>query len=213
MLSTQSHFSIIDGFDYNNELNDPEIFFEGTNIINSKFEILSKPILYDILINKAIANFQLYEQNTASTNKLEQSFNTYQLAFQLLDIIRLEISDDDSKYILGENEKVYYQNAIDVCLKLNSLFPDKQYSKYVLELIDKCKSSSLRDKSYITNALNNSNIPKDLIEKETEIAKKLAYYKTQINKSNQDSETQIIKDYTNAYNTLAIEYDTVCNYF
>jgi len=204
---------IIDGFDYNVKLIDPEIFIEGTNIINNEIEILSKPILYDNLINKANVNFQIYKQNNSQTEELEQSFITFQLAFKLLDIIRLEISDEESKYILSELKKEHYIEAINVSLILDSLFPEKQYLKYTLEFVDKCKSSSLRDKSYIVNALNNSNISKELIVKESEIAKKLAFYNTQLNKNNQDLESQKIKDYEKAFNTLSIEYDTICNYF
>jgi len=204
---------IIDGLDYNVKLNDPKIFYPKTNIIYKNIEILSKPILYDNLINKANANFQIYKQDNSQTEKLEQSFNTFQLAFKLLDVIRLEISDDKSKFILSEHEKEYYNKAINVSLMLDSLFPEKQYLKYTLEFVDKCKSSSLRDKSYIINALNNSNIPKELIVKEKELAKELAFYNTQINKNNRDLESKIIKDYKKSYNTLAIEYDTICNYF
>ena len=41
----------------------------------------------------------------------------------------------------------------------------------------------------------------------------MAFYNTQISKNHQESETQLIKDYKKAYNILAIEYDTLCNYF
>ncbi len=203
---------LIKGFDYNEELNNPTLFIEGTNAINNKFEILSKPALYNNLISKARVYHQFYKNDNSLTNKLQQSLNTYNLAFQLLDVIRLEISDDESKYVLSDLRKHYFNEAINVSLKLDSICPEKQYSENVLRLINKCKSSTLRDNSYTANALQKSNLPKELIEKEKDLAKKLAFYKTQININNQKPLSNQVQDNKNKYNLLAMEYDTLCNY-
>ncbi len=204
--------ALINGFEYCEELNNPELFIDGTNVINNNFEILSKPTLYYNLICKARTYYQFYKNDNSLTDKIQQSLNTYNLAFQLLDIIRLEISDDDSKYILSDLKKYYFNEAINVSFILDSLYPEKQYSENALRLIEKCKSSTLRDNSYTENALKNSNLPEDLVEKEKDLAKKLAFYKTQININNHQLESNKIKDYKNKYNILALEYDTVCNY-
>ncbi len=203
---------LIVGFDYNENLENPELFFERANIINPEYEVFSKSILYENLINKAKIYIQIYEQNTFQVDILEEALNTYKLAFKLLNIIRLEISNEESKYILGETEKSYYNEAIQVSLKLDSLYPEKQYSRYVLEFVDKCKSSSLKDNSYITNALNKSDIPEELKEREKELAKKLAYYNTQINKRNATLEKDTIESYKKKYHKLTVEYDTINNY-
>jgi CHAT domain-containing protein len=204
--------TIINGFDYCKELNNPELFIDRTNVINNKYEILSKPALYYNLICKARTYYQFYKNDNSLTDKIQQSLNTYNLAFQLLDVIRLEISNDDSKYILSDLKKYYFNEAINVSFILDSLYPEKQYSENALRLIEKCKSSILRDNSYTANALKKSNLPEDLVEKEKDLAKKLAFYKTQININNHQLESNKIKDYKNKYNILALEYDTVCNY-
>ena len=201
---------LINGFEYYNVLNNPTLFIEGTNIINSEFEIISKPNLYDNLINKANAFYLSFEQDTSRKDYLLQSAKTYKLAFQLLDIFRLEISNDESKYFLGKNEKDKYNDAINVYIEINKLYPESGYNKYILELIDKSKSSSLRDKTYITNALIKSDIPEVLIKKEKELAKKLAFYKTQLNKN--DVEVSLINDYKKEYYHISVEYDTTNNY-
>lgn len=200
---------IIDGFEFNDDLKNPEIFLKGTNIPNPEFKIAFKTNLYENLINKANGSFKIYNQDTLLTDKLKESLNTYKLAFQLLDLIRIDISDDESKFLLGENEKENYINAINISLKLDSLFPEKQYSNYVLEYVDKCKGASLRDKSYNKNALKNSEIPEDLVEKVQNIEGKLAFYNTQINKN---TESELINGYIENFNNLEVIYDTLCNF-
>lgn len=203
---------IISEFDYNENLNDPEIFFEGTNIINSNIDIISKPTLYDNLCNKAFANYQIYIQDNSRINNLLQSFNSYKLVFHLLDIIRLDLSNEESKYTLSNFEKTILINAIHVCFELNNIFPEKLYSSYAIKFADKLKSASLSDNSYISNAIKNSNIPAELVNKETELSNELSFLKTQISKNKQETEKISITEYENTYNNLAIEYDTLSNY-
>jgi len=202
---------IVNEFEYNEDLQDPEIFLKGTALLNTKFEIISKPKLYDNLTTKAIANYQIYYSDKTQIDKLKQSFNTYKLALKLLDLIRLDISEDESKFILGEFEKEHYTRAIDICLKLDSIFPEKEYLNYAIEFIDKSKSSALRDKSVITNALKNTKIPNELIERERKLTKELSFYKTQIGKNESDNDMFTKDNYM--YNKLALDFDTLCTYF
>lgn len=198
---------VIEGFEYNDKLENPDLFFEGTNIIKDSIEIISKTSLYTFISEKAYAYHRIYEQ-THNTEYLKKSLSTYLLAFKLLDVIRLNISKDESKFLLGKNERDYYKNAINISLKLDSIFPEMDYADNALELIDKSKSSSLKDNSYITNAIFNSDLPSELIEKERNLARRLAFYNTEINKNNLKADSELVKE----YNTLAVEYDTVCNY-
>ncbi len=203
---------IVEGFDYNNELKNPQLFFEGTNIINDKIQILSKPSLYDYLILKAITYNEMYENNQSLIENLQKSHKTYLLALKLLKFNRLDISEGESKYFLSAEEKINYRNAINVCLKLDSLFPKKEYSNSIFDLIEKCKSPSLRDKYYVSKALSNSNIPKRLIEREKEVTKKLAFYRTYLSKNKQKSEIEN-KNYKVEYEKLSVEHDTIIKYF
>ncbi len=202
---------VVEGDNYKDEIENPKIFFKGTNILNPQLKILLKPRLLYYLINKAITYSTMYENDRGLTDKLKQAYDTYLLALQLLEIVRQDIREGESKYFLSSEFKIFFRDAINISLRLDSLYQGNQYSNTVFELIDKVKSSSLRDKYFVSNALNNSNLPKELIEHDKMLEEKLAFYNTQLKKGIQSSRNKD-NNYKIEYEKLSLEFDTLSKY-
>jgi CHAT domain-containing protein/tetratricopeptide (TPR) repeat protein len=205
---------------FNNKLveTNPKVFDNGYDLsnLNDSIWILSKPLLFEILNNKAKV-LDLDYQNTKNVKQLKSSFSTYKLAIQLLEIIRKEITAEGSKYLLSDDAKRVYTEYLQVAYELFKLYPEENYAESIFNICEISKSAVLRDQLKENYALNNSNIPGYVIEQERDLTLNIVHYRTELQKyhysndkkSLESAELKALKD---KYFKLNFEYDTLKNY-
>lgn len=202
----------IDDFNDSSKFSNPKIFYENSKgrIVNDSLIILSKPLLFDVLRAKAKTLNLCYTKENSKIDCLKQSYETYYLGINLLEIIRLEITEEGSKFMLSDESKAIYNEFIDIAYNLYVLNLGNIYKQSLFDIIEMSKSSVLRDQIKEKFAIQNSDIPVHLIEKEKTLAKELAYYKALLNKI-ETTNIENIKIKRKAFQ-LSYEYDTLLHY-
>ena len=209
----------VKGFADTSILSNPKIFHKSSTgkIINDSIVILSKPLLFDIIKEKAKALNSYYKRDNSNIELLKKSYETFYLGTNLLEIIRLEMTEEGSKFLLSNKSKELYNEFINVAYNLYTLDLGNAYKQSLFDIIEMSKSSVLRDQIKEKFAIQNSNIPVHLIEKEKTLAKELAYYSTlskkiKTNNLNITDSMDSMHIKSKAFQ-LSYEYDTLLNYF
>jgi CHAT domain-containing protein len=96
--------------------------------------------LFDALYKKAGAWRLLYKKS-GSPSDLRLSFDTYQSTLKLLTYIERSYEMDDAKILLKEKSAQVYQEAMQVCLELSSLFPKDHYLEDAFLISERNKAS------------------------------------------------------------------------
>ena len=120
-------------------------------------------------------NKPLFDENDPLRD-LKMSLATFQLASDLIDIMRHGYKSEGSKLFLGERAKEIYEKSIRVALKLNEITKDQVYAENAFEFAEKSKVSVLLDALRDADAKQFAGISDSLLEQEKEIKIDLAFY-------------------------------------
>jgi CHAT domain-containing protein/tetratricopeptide (TPR) repeat protein len=115
---------------------------------------------------------------------LENAAMTSELIISLLDKIRINISEDESRIILGDNYRNSYLFAIhdfELCYRNTG---DSHFLEKVFEFTEKSKAAGLLAATRELNAVN-FHIPSDISELEKSLQRDIAFYNSQISKENE----------------------------
>ncbi len=176
-------------------------------------------ILLDLIISKG-ACFAVLFENSNAIRDIQASYENFELADQLIDLIRLSFRADVSKSILAEETKAYYENAIDVCLQYFQVSKNRTHYEKAFYYSEKSKAIILYEAIRENQAMLSDDLPEQLIEREQELKRSIAYLKNLIFQSSESEESEILKlreelvsKETEFYNLLDTFESKFQNYF
>ncbi|MBL4716269.1 MAG: CHAT domain-containing protein [Bacteroidia bacterium] len=120
-------------------------------------------------------NKPMFDENDPLRD-LKMSLATFQLASDLIDIMRHGYKSEGSKLFLGERAKEIYEKSIRVALKLHEITKDQKYAEDAFTFAEKSKVSVLLDALRESDAKQFAGISDSLLEFEKDIKIDLAFY-------------------------------------
>ncbi len=148
-------------------------------------QLSTLPTTLEILSQKAWA-FRKQYQAEDNPIYLERSHETLQLAISLIDTLRVGFLEQGSKQSLLENHLRIYERSLSVVKELYEVKGSEMYLASAFQIMEKSKSFMLLSTIRETAAKQFANIPDALIETETDLKAKLAFYETQARVENDD---------------------------
>lgn len=190
--------------------------FADTSVyVNPKLvNILSESDLLQTLFEKANILYQISKAEPIPDSTISLSLSTYELAFQLINIMRNKYTREDSKLLLSQNTKTYYAQAMHVAKELAKVSPE--CTTKAIELIEKGKSATLAIRFNDLDAKYFAAIPHELLEKEKDLQSNINSYNIKITKDqyNKDGyDTLKINTLKNKKFVLACKLDSLLNYY
>lgn len=104
------------------------------------------------------------------------SMNTYELATQAIDRMRMGYQSEESRLFLSANQNAVFHDAIRVCYKLEKVTGDKSYLEKALFFAGKNKAANLLSSIRELGAREFGRIPSSLLEQETDLKRQIALY-------------------------------------
>jgi CHAT domain-containing protein len=129
--------------------------------------------IFDVLDKKAAAWDLLYSK-TNSPADLKSAFDTYQSTISLLSYIEKSYETDDAKIFLKEKMGTVYTQALNVCLKLDKLFPRSGYLEEAFLITEKNKASVMSAEIKQKNFAGSDTAGRELLQEERNIRYNLA---------------------------------------
>ncbi len=156
-------------------------FIDTSVYSNPKLEnVLSKPILLSSLTSKASALYQLFKHETKAYSDLEASISTYEMAFQLTNIMRNEYNIESAKLLLSESTKNNYAKAVYTAMEFDNTNQPPASEIKTFNFIEKGKSATLTALFNESNAIHMAGIPDSLIDLEKKLKREINFLKTNI---------------------------------
>lgn len=185
--------------------------------VNPKLDrIFVKSELLKILADKADALYLRYLYDPGQIDDLKVSLETYRLVANLIDMIRREFKSEDYKLIFGEKSHEIYGRAIKVALSLHEITGEYFFKEEAFLFSERSKAALLFESVVESNARRFSGIPEELLEKERDLKKDLAFYGTDLEKESQNMDllnTIRITELESNYFEKQNEYQQLINYF
>lgn len=107
---------------------------------------------------------------------MEKSLETIELALQLIDRIRINYLNQESKMYLAENEKETYLFAIHIAGNLHKLTSDTSFIVTMFSFAQKSKAAVLRNEISENEYIYNSDIPDSLKTKQYQLSENISAY-------------------------------------
>lgn len=201
--------SNIQDYKSNSSHETPDIFLEHIN----QLSVLSKPYLFESFKEIAKTFYLKYQKQNTVSSDLDSSIIYYNIAFQVLDFMRKEFKDEDSKLFLSGQTKESFIDAAMSAFEHNKLYSDT--SAQTFEFIEKSKSATLLADLIESRAKQYSGIPMELLEKEKELRTNRDFYSILVNNQRikkDGYDTIKVQKWNDKYFSLALEYDTLIDY-
>jgi CHAT domain-containing protein len=115
---------------------DPDIFANPANFTGS----FASYRLFDALFKKAQLLMQLYRSQPRD-QWLLAAYNAYRASLSILRYIEKSYDTDDAKLFLKKRNSAVYRGALEVCLELDRLHPDKGYLEQAFLISERNKAS------------------------------------------------------------------------
>jgi len=163
------------------------------NFVNPQFDTL-KPDITSLKILKVKYNIlwdiyrKVHDQRT-----LEAASNTSELIVSLLDKVRINISEEDSRLILGDRYRDTYLNAIRDFNLLFNKTADHRFLEKAFEYSEKSKVAGLLTSTRELKAVQ-FHIPSDIGDFERELQRKISLFNVRISEesSSENPNTRLI---------------------
>ncbi len=143
------------GNDSNKDIHKNPVNFMGSFAYYRLFEVLNK---------KASAWESIYRKSLKPED-LKAAYETYQSTLSLLAYIEKSYEMDDAKILLKQNSGSVYARAMNVCLRLDYLYPHGGYLEAAFLVSEKNKasimSSQIRERNFLSTAGPESNYEKE----------------------------------------------------
>ncbi len=152
--------------------------FKDTNVYKNPNikNIVPDYYLLNALNNKANALYQYFANKTHNKKDIETSLKTYELAIRLIEKMRSEYLNEESKLLLTEKERKSFPNAIKTALILYNKTKDRIYLEKAFEYAEKSKSAILLASIRDIEAKQLGGIPKKIQIAENDLKRKLSIY-------------------------------------
>jgi len=155
--------------------------FNNTNIFTNPSidSALFNIRLLDNLKSKAQAlELSASEQNDSGMKEKEirNSFQTIELALQLIDTIRKNYMSEESRIYLAENEKETYIYATHLAYTLYTMSGNEDVGKMMYSIAMKAKAAVLRNEITENEILYSEGVPDSLRQKQKRLASNISAY-------------------------------------
>ncbi len=180
-------------------------------------EVISPIHLLESLVLKAETFYLLYSKNSTNNSNIENALDTYLLALDLLEKMRMELQTESSKILLSDNYFGFFEKATNVALELYRQTKNQTYIEFAFKFSESNKANILHQSIFDSKAKLFSGIPDNLIKKEKELRVDLAFYNTELNKEKQKKDeakdsSKIMRFEDNSFD-LNIEYQELLSRF
>ena len=131
------------------------------------------------------------------TQELENSFDTYKKLDELIDIIRTTTTSKKDKIEFGKVSSVIYDQAIDVCYKLNKLKKEEKGQFYLEEAFyfsEKNKAGVLLEAIAGSDAKKFAGIPDKALKQEKDLNNKIANLEKKLAEEYDPDKEAVIRD-------------------
>jgi CHAT domain-containing protein len=200
----QKALQIIDTtFKNNDVLINPKI---DAKTFNRKIELIN------LLAHKADP-LSILHKKTKNKAYLIAALNTYQLADNIVQVLRREMHDDQAKYFWNETALPIYKKGIDVAYQLFESTQDAQYKLNILQFSERTKAPVLREGIADNQSKSFAGIPAAERQRERELRALIAILEKQTD--NNASTGQLTKTRIELYvfqDSLKTKYPTYARY-
>ena len=175
----------------------------------------SKIYLLKILANKATALERFYKEEGKKIENLKFSFQTWQLAVNLIDTIRRSYSKGAKQDLMNRYFKVY-EGATRVANQLYKEEGNTLHQYQAFRFTEKSKAVLLAEALQESEALRFADIPDSLLKKERALKIDLSHCDAQLQKrklQKEDYYTNLIQELENRFFNLNREYETLVKHF
>ncbi len=163
-----------------------EVDFSNPNLD----QVLSRPDLLEALKLKGDCLEQMVGENSALTpNLLPLAFETYELAAQLIDLIRLDLSTEAALQALSAHATSIYEGGIRTAWKLRNASIAGSWEARAFVLAEKSKAYCLLKAFHGHRAQALAQLPDSLLEYERTLKVDLAYYQSRLLKAQTKGDT------------------------
>lgn len=163
-------------FDYNSDG-----FYNNPGLDN---EIISYPILLEILLGKSIALDNLYRE-TSEQNALHASMETLELANMLTEKMRSTYLGEDSKLLITGYARSGFERMVKIAYDLYVLTGEEEYANMAFVSAEKSKSSVLLASLQEVENKKNLGIPIEIQELEIALKSESAIFKKKLYEESQ----------------------------
>ncbi len=181
--------------------------------ISTPYPLLGAPILD----GKAQAHLDLYAQTHNKTD-LNTAFWCYLTADSLIDRVRNNLQNEDSKLFFSQKSRPFYERAIRFCVMMHNMTSDQQYLERAFYFSERNKATLLFQSLQDAGAKLATGLPDTLLEREQNLKADIAFYKNKIfelqqaqsekDKSQLSNFRQILFDREEAYRMLIKQLET-----
>jgi CHAT domain-containing protein len=133
--------------------------------------------LFEVLAKKSEA-WELKYWKYRKAEDLKSAYDTYESTIRLLSYIERCYEMDDAKILLKNRSSEIYQKAMEVCLRLDSLYPRMGFLKAAFLISEKDKASVMSSQLRERNFLATAGIGAELISEERNIRFNIARLNT-----------------------------------
>jgi len=195
-----------DALEYFNNAIQEVCFIEPNSIgLSNNFiqnYVISKVELLESLYYKGYCEYLIYLELN-EYKYLQYSTNSFQQATQLIDLIRNQYINEESKILINNISIPLYSNYLLSLLELQKYNHDEKIDNQILQCIERAKYTALRSSIYLNEILYNSGLPTNLIQLVDTLQKKIKYFENIISldskhigqdcEANRASEEQLFK--------------------
>lgn len=174
-------------------------FEESDRYSNPNLEqIVDKVKALEAIVLKARTLLQYYKQVSCEENDLEMAFEAYQLAADLIEVLKQEFIAEGSKEFLVGNAKTVYEGLIYTSLLLDQQanLEDKKSTNYInagFGFAEKGKATLLLAALKDAEALTFAELPDSILQQETELKRDLAFYQRKLYEEKNKTEADSLK--------------------
>ncbi|HYX09611.1 MAG TPA: CHAT domain-containing tetratricopeptide repeat protein [Bacteroidales bacterium] len=167
-----------------------------------------------ILKRKATA-LDAYYHKSGEMPLLKASFATYEECISLIERLRLNYEDDESRLILSSAEAETFSAVLQTAFELYKLTGDDQYKQKAFIYAEKGKSAILLAGVRGMEARDFGGVPRELIDREFKLKKKISFYDENIyeEKKSADPDANKILLWENKLFVLNQQYDSLLQKF
>lgn len=140
---------------------------------------------------------------------LEASWDTYSLALNLVDTLRLRLTSDGAKQDLTQKSIPLYEGAIQTLHELKRQTQDESYINRAFEVMERSKSFVLLQALQTAEAKGAGVLPPQLIRKEEELRIDITYYEKEIFAAEARNERDRLSEMQNKLFQIKQQYDTL----
>lgn len=164
--------------------------------------------LYRILKLKARALYEYHIQFN-DIRYLKASLEVSNTCFKLINKMRYRITSEGSQFSISENERDTYTEAITTAYLLYEITEEEQYLNEAFHINESGKAFMLLAHLRKQKAMEFGRIPSDLLEKETELNRKLSFYEEQIlaERIRKQADMEKIRTWEDMLAGFNLEYD------